>query len=111
MNPETFYALAEPHRLQIVQLLRGKPRSVGELADSMHIRQPQASKHLKILATSGFVTVHPYANQRIYKLSPTKFKEIDNWLEGYRKLWNNRLNRLDNLLENIQRKDYHGHTK
>jgi len=99
MNPVAFSALAEPNRFQIVELLRNNPQPVGVIANRLHIRQPQASKHLKILADAGIVEVHPQANQRIYELSPKKFQEIDRWLEKYRMLWEDRLDRLDVFLQ------------
>ena len=104
MNPITFSALAEPNRFQIIELLRDKPRAVGEIADTLHIRQPQVSKHLKVLADAGFVEVRPQANQRIYELSPAKFKEIDAWLEKYRKMWEDRFDRLEKVLEKEKKK-------
>jgi DNA-binding transcriptional ArsR family regulator len=104
MNPLTFSALAEPSRFQIVELLRDKPRPVGELAHTLHIRQPQVSKHLKILADAGIVEVRPHANQRIYELSPKKFLEIDAWLDKYRVMWEKRFDALDQVLQNEKRK-------
>jgi DNA-binding transcriptional ArsR family regulator len=104
MNPVTFSALAEPNRFQIVELLRDKPRAVGELVDTLHIRQPQVSKHLKVLADAGIVEFRPQANQRIYELSPEKFQEIDNWLEKYRILWNTRFDALEKVLEHEKAK-------
>src|SRR5579863_10238505 len=99
MNPTTFSALAEPRRFQIVELLRDKPRAVGELVNTLQIRQPQVSKHLKILADAGIVAVRPQANMRIYELSPKKFQEIAVWLDKYRRLWETRLDALDALLK------------
>lgn len=99
MNPTTFSALAEPSRFQIVELLRVKPRAVSELVDSLQIRQPQVSKHLKVLADAGIVEIHPQANMRIYELSPKKFQEIDVWLDKYRRLWESRFDALDVLLK------------
>ncbi|HSW88319.1 MAG TPA: metalloregulator ArsR/SmtB family transcription factor [Candidatus Saccharimonadales bacterium] len=104
MNPVTFSALAEPSRFHIVELLRNKPYTVGQIADRLHIRQPQASKHLKVLADAGLIAVHPQANQRIYALSPKKFQEIDRWLEKYRQLWEDRLDRLDAFLKGGEKK-------
>ncbi len=109
MNPMTFQALAEPNRFQIVELLRDRPRGVNELVDTLHIRQPQVSKHLKVLADAGIVEVHPQANQRIYELSPQKFKEIDVWLEKYRKIWEERFNRLDAFLQRKKHKEVSKH--
>src|SRR5258708_3916493 len=99
MNPVTFQALAEPNRFQIVELLRKKPMPVGELAGTLHIRQPQVSKHLKVLADAGIVEVRPQANQRIYELSPKKFQEIDAWLEKYRVMWEKRFDVLEEVLK------------
>jgi len=99
MNSVLFSALAEPTRFHIVELLRDKPRPVGELVDTLHIRQPQVSKHLKILADAEIVEVRPQANQRIYELSPKKFQEIDAWLQKYRKLWEDRFDVLEKVIE------------
>jgi DNA-binding transcriptional ArsR family regulator len=104
MDITSFAALAEQNRFHIVELLREKPYPVGEIADRLHIRQPQASKHLKVLADAGIVYVRPLANQRIYALSPKKFQELDQWLEKYRTLWQERFDRLDTLLQNEKKK-------
>lgn len=109
MNLVTLQALAEPNRFHIVELLREKPRPVGELADTLHIRQPQVSKHLKVLADAGIVEVHPKANQRIYELSPEKFQEMDKWLEKYRNLWGERFDRLDAFLQREKQKGVKKH--
>lgn len=107
MNPVIFSALAEPNRFHIVELLRERPRPVGDLVNNLRMGQPQVSKHLKVLADAGIVDVHPLKNMRIYELSPKRFQEIDVWLEQYRKLWNDRFDRLNTLLEKIQRKEKH----
>jgi DNA-binding transcriptional ArsR family regulator len=104
MNPTTFSALAEPNRLDIVELLREEPHSVNEIVEKLHLNQPQVSKHLKVLAGAGIVEVHPEANKRVYELSPQKFKEIDAWVERYRKLWEERFDRLDALLREEKKK-------
>jgi DNA-binding transcriptional ArsR family regulator len=104
MNPNTFSALAEPHRLEIVELLREKPRAVGDIASKLRLNQPQVSKHLKVLADAGLVAVTPQANVRVYGLAPDKFKELDDWVKKYRKLWEERFDRLDVLLREEKRK-------
>ncbi|BAU28383.1 DNA-binding transcriptional ArsR family regulator [Aneurinibacillus soli] len=100
----TWSALAEPNRLRIVELLRQGPLSVGEVADRLGFNQPQASKHLRVLCDAGLVEVQAVANRRIYKLRPQPFMEIDNWLESYRHLWEERFDRLDAYLQDLQRK-------
>ncbi|ANE45771.1 TrmB family transcriptional regulator [Paenibacillus swuensis] len=101
----TLTALAEPNRLQIVELLRDEPLSVGEIAERLNLRQPQASKHLKVLMEAGLVEVHPVANRRIYKLRPQPFQELDTWLDAFRRTWEERFDRLDDYLRELQEKD------
>lgn len=105
MNPQMLSALSEPNRLAIIELLYKQPYSVNELVDRLHIRQPQVSKHLKVLADAGVVAVNPVKNKRVYTLKPEPFKELDNWLEKYRKLWEQRFGRLDRLLQQEKRKE------
>lgn len=108
MNQLTFSALAEPSRFQIVELLLHQPHSVNEIVDRLHMRQPQVSKHLKVLADAGVVEMHPVAQQRIYELSPKKFQELDTWISRYKKLWEERFSRLDELLEREKRRSASG---
>lgn len=99
MNPTTFSALAEPNRFHIVELLRDKSCPVGEIVDKLHLNQPQVSKHLRVLADAGIVEVKPFAQQRIYELQPKPFKELDTWLHSYSRLWEERFDRLDEILK------------
>jgi DNA-binding transcriptional ArsR family regulator len=101
----TFSALAEPNRLHIVELLRSGPLSVGEVAEKLGLNQPQTSKHLRVLCDAGLVEVHAVANRRIYKLRPDPFKELDAWMESYRRIWEERFDRLDDYLQKLQRKE------
>ncbi|MDF2718869.1 MAG: TrmB family transcriptional regulator, partial [Paenibacillus sp.] len=90
MNVTTFSALAEPNRLDIIQLLCDGPMPVGEIADRLELNQPQTSKHLRVLSDAGLVEVQPVANKRIYKLRPQPFQEMDSWLDSYRRMWEER---------------------
>jgi len=101
----TLSALAESNRLNIIELLRDGPCSVGEIADRLRIRQPQVSKHLRVLSEAGFVEVHPVAQQRIYQLRSQPFHELDVWLESYRHIWNERFDRLETYLQDVQRQE------
>ena len=100
MNLGMFSALSEQNRLDIVELLYKSPRTVNEIAGLLKLNQPQASKHLKVLADAGVVDVHPVKNQHYYSLKPDKFQELDAWLEKFRKMWEERFQRLDRLLGN-----------
>lgn len=98
MEAAVFSALGEPSRLQIVELLRTNSLAVGELAETVGIRQPQASKHLKVLAESGIVSVEPRARQRIYHLQAEPFEGIARWVDSFARLWEVRLDSLAGYL-------------
>lgn len=104
MNVQTFNALAEPHRLAIIDLLLEEPLPVGKIAEKLNLNQPQASKHLRVLSEAGLVEVQPMANRRIYKLRPEPLQELDQWLDTYRRLWEKRMDRLDDYLNVLQGK-------
>ena len=95
-------ALTEPHRLQIVELLRDGPMTVGEITQRLELQQPQASKHLKILSEAGIVEVQPQANRRIYRLRREPFQELEAWLHSFRRLWEERFDRLEDYLQEMQ---------
>jgi DNA-binding transcriptional ArsR family regulator len=101
----TLTALAEPNRLQIVELLLGGPRPVGDIVETLRLRQPQVSKHLRVLSDAGLVAVRPAAQRRIYSLKPQAFMEMDAWLESYRSLWEERFDRFDKALQELKDHD------
>jgi DNA-binding transcriptional ArsR family regulator len=94
----TLMALAEPNRLRIVELLRDRPRPVGEIAKRLRLRQPQVSKHLRVLSDAGLVNVRPVAQQRIYQLRAEPFDALDTWLKTFRRSMSDRMDRLDDLI-------------
>ncbi|MFC0213272.1 ArsR/SmtB family transcription factor [Paenibacillus chartarius] len=100
----TLTALSEPNRLHIVELLRDGPLTVGEIADRLELRQPQASKHLRVLSEAGLVEVQPSANKRYYKLQPQPFYDLDDWVDSFRRIWTERMDRLDDYLQELQGK-------
>lgn len=101
MHAATFGALAEPNRFQIVELLRSGPRSVGEIVDSLGLRQPQVSKHLGVLSEVGLVASKPLARKRIYHLEQAKFAEIAEWVDTFEGVWEARLDSLGMYLDSI----------
>ncbi|QMV40634.1 ArsR/SmtB family transcription factor [Cohnella cholangitidis] len=106
MNLNTFSALAEPNRLEIVELLCEGPLPVGEIAFRLELNQPQTSKHLRVLSEAGLVEVEPLANKRIYKLRPQPFQELDTWLAAYRRMWEEKFDNLEAYLSMLQRKPH-----
>ena len=105
MDVTLLSALAEPNRLRIVELLREGPRPVGEIAARLELRQPQVSKHLRVLTDAGLVEVHPSAQQRIYRLRSEPFQALEAWLETYRNFKNESYDRLDEHLQALQAKE------
>src|SRR6202011_1956634 len=99
---ETFRALAEPNRLQIVELLLDGPRPVGDMVDQLRLPQPQVSKHLRVLSESGLVDVRVDAQRRIYALRPAPLHELERWIERYRSIWEENFQRLDAVLEEMK---------
>src|SRR4051812_46329298 len=105
MDITTFSALSEPNRLRIVELLVNGPMSVGDIADRLQLRQPQASKHLRVLLHAGIVEVQAVANRRNYHLRSEPFQALDAWLETYRNVWEERFDNLESYLQKLQSKD------
>jgi DNA-binding transcriptional ArsR family regulator len=89
-----FQILADPTRRVIVEALRTGERSVGELVDIADIGQPGVSRQLSILQEARFVVVRPEGRRRLYALRPEPFRELDEWMMGYRSMWQSRLDRF-----------------
>src|SRR6202023_823702 len=99
--------LMEPNRLHIVELLRDGPLTVGEITQRLGLQQPQVSKHLKVLSEAEIVEVQPQANRRIYTLRCEPFQELESWLQSFRRLWEERFDRLDDYLLELQTTEQH----
>lgn len=97
-----FEVLAEPHRRRIVDLLRSRERTVGELVDALGLSQPAVSKHLRILKEAGLVEARTDAQRRVYSLRLEPLMELDAWLASYRRLWEENLDRLEAYLQRLQ---------
>jgi DNA-binding transcriptional ArsR family regulator len=106
MLTETLKALSEPTRFYIVELLKERPYSVNECAEYLEIRQPQASKHLRVLSDAGLVSVKTVAQKHIYSLNPEAFCQLEDWIGSFGMLWEKRLDRLgEDLREGKERDD------
>ena len=101
----TFEALVDPTRRHILDLLRERPRLVGELVDTLKMSQPGISKHLRVLREAGLVNVRQDAQRRWYELRTEPLAEVDAWLEPYRRAMEVRYERLDELLERLQQEE------
>ena len=104
MHIDAFATLADPTRRRIVATLRDGERQVSDIVRQAGIHQSGVSRHLRILHESGFVTVRPDGQRRLYALRPEPFRELEAWLRDYRQLWEARLDRFGAALEE-RRKD------
>ena len=102
---DAFNAVAEPRRRQILDLLTAGEISVNEIVAQIPVSQPQVSKHLKVLKEVGLVRSRPTGRQRLYRVEPLALKPIHDWLQDYEQLWNERLDRLDGYLYEMQGKE------
>ncbi|HMJ41624.1 MAG TPA: metalloregulator ArsR/SmtB family transcription factor [Pseudolabrys sp.] len=100
----TFQALADPTRRAILARLALGETSVSELAEPFKMSMPAVSKHLKVLEHAGLITRSRAAQMRPCKIEAAALKQADDWLEEYRQLWEQRLDRLEDYLKAIQAK-------
>jgi DNA-binding transcriptional ArsR family regulator len=101
----TFAALADPTRRAILARLVLGETSVTELAKPFEMSLPAVSKHLKVLERAGLITRGREAQWRPCRIEPDALKGVDSWLAQYRQLWEERLDRLDGYLKELQAKE------
>jgi DNA-binding transcriptional ArsR family regulator len=102
---DAFNAVAEPRRRQILDALAGGERPVNDLVRQLGLAQPQVSKHLRVLREVGAVDVRDEGRQRLYRLNGHALKPIHDWVKGYERLWTDRFEELDAVLEDLKRKE------
>lgn len=99
---DVFNAVAEPRRRQILGLLQSRERSVNDLARSLRVRQPQASKHLRVLRQVGLVKVRGAGQQRLYTLNSERLRPIHDWVMTFARFRSESFERLDQYLQDLQ---------
>jgi DNA-binding transcriptional ArsR family regulator len=102
----TFAALSDPTRRAILSRLATGQASVTELAEPFEMSLPAVSKHLKVLERAGLISRGREAQWRPCRLEPAPLKDVADWVEEYRGLWEARLGRLDDYLREIQGKEH-----
>ena len=101
----TLSALADPTRRAILARLALGEASVGELAEPFEMSLPAVSKHLKVLDRAGLISRGREAQWRPCRLEAAPLKDVNNWLDGYRRFWEQKFDRLDVYLQELQRID------
>ena len=96
-----FEIIAEPNRRAILSLLVSSQHSVGEIERQLHLTQPTASKHLRVLREAGFVESKVDAQRRLYRLKPGPFQEVDAWLAQFRRFWSAHVDALERHLNRM----------
>jgi DNA-binding transcriptional ArsR family regulator len=102
---DAFNAIAEPRRRQIVDVLAGGERSVNDLVRTLGFAQPQVSKHLRVLREVGVVAAREDGRRRLYRLNGHALKPIHDWVKSYEQSWTERFEQLDDVLEELKRKE------
>ncbi len=98
-----FEIIAEPNRRAILGLLVSSEQSVGEIERQLRMPQPAVSKHLRVLRDAGFVESTADAQRRLYRLKPEPFREVDAWLEQFRRFWSPHIDALERHLDRMSR--------
>ena len=100
---DAFNAVAEPRRRQILDVLATGEKPVNELVARLGVAQPQVSKHLRVLREVGVVDVREDGRRRLYRLNGAALKPIHDWIQGYEQLWTDRFDKLDSVLDYLER--------
>jgi len=102
-----FNAVAEPRRRDILDLLAAGERPVNDLVHALGLAQPQVSKHLRVLRAVGAVDVRDAGRQRLYRLNGAALKPVHDWVSGFKALWENRFEALDDVLDTLEQEQRH----
>jgi DNA-binding transcriptional ArsR family regulator len=105
---DAFNAVAEPRRRQILDVLAGGERPVGDLVRELGVAQPQVSKHLRVLREVGAVDVRDEGRQRLYRVNGRALKPIHDWVSTYEATWSERFEQLDVVLEELTKEERDG---
>jgi DNA-binding transcriptional ArsR family regulator len=105
MRRDVFQAIADPTRREIINMLANKALNLNSVAEQFDMSRPAISKHIKILTECGLVTMTPQGRERICEAKLDKLNEVSDWVEQYRKFWDQKLDSLEMYLESIQKKE------
>lgn len=102
MKRDVFYAIADETRRDIIGLLAKNSMTPNYVAESFDISRQAISKHIRILAECGILIVNQQGRERFYSVQPKKLAEVAYWIEPFRKMWDDKFNRLDNVLNKLK---------
>jgi DNA-binding transcriptional ArsR family regulator len=99
---DVFNAIAEAHRREVLDALITGEKAVGALVNDLSMSQPQVSKHLRVLSEVGLVKCRAEGRRRLYRLEPEHLRPFREWLVKYEQAWNDRMDRMDDYLKELQ---------
>jgi DNA-binding transcriptional ArsR family regulator len=99
---DVFNAIGDAHRREILDALIAGEKAVGAIVTDLSLSQPQVSKHLRVLSEVGLVRCRAEGRRRMYSLEPARLRPMHEWLVKYEQAWNDRLDRLDDYLKELQ---------
>ena len=102
---DVFNAVADVHRREILDALITGEMPVGAMVNDLSMSQPQVSKHLRVLSEVGLVSCRAEGRRRLYRLEPARLRPMHEWLTSYEQAWNDRLDRMDDYLTELQRRE------
>jgi DNA-binding transcriptional ArsR family regulator len=101
---DVFQAIADPTRRDIINLIAHQPLNLNAIADNFDVSRPAISQHIKILAECGLIMMKQQGRQRYCEIQPQQLAEIADWVEPFRKLWEERFDKMDELLNQLKSK-------
>lgn len=102
MRRDVFQAIADPTRREIISMIANQTLNLNAIADGFEVSRSAISQHIKILEECGIVVINQKGRERYCYVQPKKMKEIDDWLAPFRKLWEQRFDKIDNLLNEMK---------
>src|SRR3989441_11186933 len=102
---DVFNAIAEARRREILDALIAGEKAVGTIVKDLSMSQPQVSKHLRVLSEVGLVRRRAEGRRRLYSLEPARLQPFHDWLAKYEQAWNERMDRMDDYLKDLQQKE------
>ena len=102
---DVFNAIGEAQRREILDALITGEKAVGTIVNDLSMSQPQVSKHLRVLSEVGLVSCRPEGRRRLYRLEPARLRPMHEWLAKYEQAWNERMDRMDDYLKDLQQKE------
>src|ERR1700746_444246 len=102
---DVFNAVAEVHRREILDALITGEKAVGAIVSDLSMSQPQVSKHLRVLSAVGLVRCRAEGRLRLFSLEPARLRPLHEWLAKYEQAWSERLDRMDDYLQELQHKE------